>query len=94
MIQESTFMRTFDEWTIAFTKFVRQKGKVTPGRYRAYGFEPPSHYLANISDGIRYVRMMAGYPPAGSSPARQQELGLNKDVTWHPKKSEGDKLRE
>ena len=33
-------------------------------------------------------------PPAGSSPARQQALGLNDDVTLRATQSEGEKLRE
>jgi hypothetical protein len=38
--------------------------------------------------------MRLGYPPMGSSPAAQQEAGLNQDVTLHPKKSEGEKRRD
>jgi len=38
--------------------------------------------------------MMAGKAPEGSSPDQQEEQGLNKDATWHPKKGEGEKLRE
>jgi hypothetical protein len=94
MVAEAGFMRAFDDWINRFATFVQDKGKVHPGRYRAHGFKAPSHFKANIQDGIRYVRMMVGNPPAGSSPAHQQDLGLNKDSTWHPKKSEGDKLRE
>jgi hypothetical protein len=37
--------------------------------------------------------MRFGNPRIGSSPARQQRLGLNRDVTKDPKKSEGEKLR-
>ena len=37
--------------------------------------------------------MKAGMPPAGSSPAAQQALGLNDDVTLRPAKGEGEKLR-
>jgi hypothetical protein len=40
------------------------------------------------------IRTGLGYPPAGSSPARQEGLGLNEDLTLRPKKSEGEKLRE
>jgi hypothetical protein len=42
----------------------------------------------------REMQMGLGFPPAGSSPAKQQTLGLNKDVTLAPKKGEGEKLRE
>jgi hypothetical protein len=38
--------------------------------------------------------MRFGSPRINSSPARQQRLGLNRDVTTDPKKSEGEKLRE
>lgn len=37
---------------------------------------------------------MVGKPSKGSSPEIQQELGLNKDATFHPKKGEGEKLRD
>jgi len=94
MIHESEFMAAFDDWVQKFAAFVGQKGKVSPGKYRAYGFEAPGHMWANVEDGIRYVRMMAGIPSKGSSPQNQQELKLNNDATWHPKKSEGEKLRE
>jgi hypothetical protein len=32
-------------------------------------------------------------PPRGSSPQIQEDLDLNKDATWYPKKGEGEKLR-
>jgi hypothetical protein len=34
----------------------------------------------------REMQMGLGFPPAGLSPAKQQTLGLNKDVTLAPKK--------
>jgi multimeric flavodoxin WrbA len=94
MIREEAFMQAFDAWTDAFAAFVRQKGKVPPNKYRAYGHQPPNHFLANLKDGIRYVRMMVGHAPEGSSPAVQENLDLNKDATWRPKKGEGEKLRD
>lgn len=43
----------------------------------------------------REIRTGLGYPPEGSSPAKQrEELGLNEDLTLRPKKGEGEKLRE
>ncbi len=42
----------------------------------------------------REIRMGLGNPPEGSSPAKQEELDLNKDLTLTPRKSEGEKLRE
>jgi hypothetical protein len=38
--------------------------------------------------------MRFGSPRILSSPAKQQRLDLNRDVTKNPKKSEGEKLRE
>jgi hypothetical protein len=49
--------------------------------------------MENIQDGIRYVRMMIGRAPAGSSPKVQDDLGLNQDATLYTRKGEGDKLR-
>jgi len=66
---------------------------VPPNKYRAFGYKSPKHIWACVQDGIRYFRMMVGKPPKGSSPKIQQELDLNKDATWHTKKSEGKKLR-
>jgi hypothetical protein len=94
MIRENAFMDSFADWVKEFENYVSQKGKVPPNRYRAFGYEPPSHIWANVEDGIRYFRMMVGKPPKGSSPQIQQELDLNADATWHPKKGEGEKLRD
>lgn len=94
MIRESEFMQTFENWVKEFEKFVLGKGKVQPNKYRAYGFKAPTHFIANIKDGIRYFRMMIGKAPKGSSPRQQQLLKLNKDATWQTKKGEGEKLRE
>ena len=69
-------------------------GKVEPGKYRAYGYEAPGHTLAEIKLAWCDIRMRFGRPPADSSPAKQQEAGLNQDVTLSPKKSEGETLRE
>ncbi|WP_229738696.1 NAD(P)H-dependent oxidoreductase [Parapedobacter pyrenivorans] len=93
MVLENEFMASFFTWVQDFENFVRQKGKVPPNRYRAYGYKAPRHFWENIKDGIRYVRMMVGKAPKGSSPRIQQDLGLNKGVTWHTKKGEGEKLR-
>jgi hypothetical protein len=35
-----------------------------------------------------------GITPDNSSPKKQKELQLNRDTTFRPSKSEGDKLRE
>jgi hypothetical protein len=87
MADEADVLAAFDGWTAAFAAFVAQKGKVKPGKYRAYGYKPPSHRWADLKLKWRDLRLRAGVPPAGSSPARQQELGLNQDVTFSPKES-------
>jgi hypothetical protein len=81
-------MAKFDRWVSDFATFVQNKGKVQPGKYRAYG-----HQWRDIKLGFRYARMMAGLPPKDSSPYEQQ-MDLNKDVTFSPKKGEGEKLRK
>ncbi len=94
MVKEKEFMHTFDNWVDHFAAFVRQKGKVKPNKYRAFGYKAPGHMWANIQDGIRYFKMMAGMAPKGSSPRIQDDEGLNNDATWHTKKGEGKKLRD
>lgn len=94
MVQEPTFMQQFDAWVDAFADFVRQKGKVPPGKYRAYGYKAPGHTAADVKLLWRNAQLSLGIPPSGSSPKEQQEMGLNRDVrlNWH--KGEGKKLRE
>jgi multimeric flavodoxin WrbA len=94
MIKENEFMVLFTGWVKDFEHFVQRKGKVSPNKYRAFGYKPPKHLWANVEDGIRYFRMMAGKPAKGSSPQLQQDLDLNRDTTWHTKKGEGEKLRD
>lgn len=84
----------FDVWTSRFAAFVERKGKVEPGRWRAFGYEAPGHLWRDAQLAWREIRMRTGHPREGSSPAEQQHLGLNQDVTLSPKKSEGEKLRE
>jgi NADPH-dependent FMN reductase len=94
MAAEPNVFRDFDAWADAFAAFVGAKGKVEPGKYRAYGYEAPGHLWRDLKLKWREIKIGAGHPPAGSSPAAQQELGLNKDETLRPSKSEGEKLRE
>src|SRR5262245_27780041 len=84
---ETAVLRAFDEWAEAFAAFVAAKGKVEPGRDRAYGYRPPGHRWNDLKLKWREIRLGLGVPPAGSSPARQQQLGLNRDATLSPKKS-------
>ncbi|GAA4342543.1 hypothetical protein [Flaviaesturariibacter amylovorans] len=94
VIRENDFMQAFNEWTADFTAFVAAKGKVTPGRYRAYGYEQPPHLLQELRTGLRSWTLRFGIPPHGSSPWKQQQLGINDDVTLNPKEGEGQKLRK
>ncbi len=94
MIQEVEFMTTFDAWTDRFTQFVNAKGKVEPGRWRAYGYEAPGHRWDDVKLAWRDVRMRVGRAPEGSSPEIQAALGLNQDTVLSRKKSEGERLRE
>ena len=94
MVAEPEIYRSFDDWTDGFAGFVRKKGKVEPGKYRAYGYEAPGHKLADAKLAWRDLRMRFGRPPEGSSPSKQQEARLNQDATLSPKKGEGEKLRE
>src|SRR5687767_3194111 len=94
MIRENEFMQSFTMWVKDFENFVSNKGKVTPNKYRAFGFEAPKHIWANVKDGIRYFKMMVGQAPKYSSPRIQEELDLNKDATLQTKKGEGEKLRD
>lgn len=94
MATETNVFSDFDDWADAFAEFIARKGKVEPGKYRAYGYKAPGHRWADVKLTWRGARMGMGKPPAGSSPARQQELGLNQDATLSPKKGEGERLRE
>lgn len=94
LIKENGFMQTFDHWTAGFKTFVAEKGKITPGRYRAYGFTQPLHLLNELKTGIRSWKLRFGMPPKDSSPGQQEVLGLNDDITLYPKMYEGKKLRK
>lgn len=53
MARDDEFMRGFDAWTDRFTAFVARKGKVPPGRYRAFGYKPPGHRWADVKLTLR-----------------------------------------
>jgi hypothetical protein len=91
---DAAVLAAFDAWGERIAAFVRQKGKVEPGLYRAYGYRAPGHRWAEVKLKWRELRMGLGVPPAGSSPAVQQALNLNRDVTLHPKQGEGEKRRD
>jgi hypothetical protein len=86
-IDGGTFAR-FDAWCGAFVTFVRGKGKVRPGRFRAAGYEPPPHRWADKKLAWRTLRMKTGHAPEGSSPAIQDERDVNDDRTLRPKPGE------
>jgi hypothetical protein len=93
MVGEEGFVRSFDAWTDRVAAFVAKKGKVEPGRYRAYGYVAPGHRWADLKLKWRDLRMRAGAAPEGSSPQEQDELHLNRDTGLRPTTSEGEKLR-
>lgn len=93
VIHEKEYMQAFDQWVNDFTQIVLAKGKVLPGKYRAYGFVPHTNLWHKLLSGIRAFKLRYGKPPHNSSPEQQIKLGLNKNTTRDPKKTEGEKLR-
>lgn len=93
MVRDDNVLDSFDGWVDRFTSFVREKGKVKPGKYRAFAYQPPSHVMADLKTRWRGTRIALGMPPAGSSPQIQEELDLNRDQSIHYKRSEGQKRR-
>ncbi|HET9512953.1 MAG TPA: NAD(P)H-dependent oxidoreductase [Gemmatimonadales bacterium] len=93
MAEEPEAMRIFDQWTDEFVSHVAEKGKVQPGRYRAYGHRTPFHAWDNLRTKWRGLRMALGVPQPGTSPAIQQERNLNRDTGIAYKKGLGARLR-
>lgn len=94
LVQHPQVLAGFDAWTDAFAAFVKAKGQVPPNRYRAFGHLRAGHTWQDLKLAWRDRRMRLGIPRAGSSPAAQQELDLNRDVGWRTQRSEGEKLRD
>lgn len=94
VIKEDAFIQTFNDWVKEFEIFVTKKGKVTSGKWRAYGYKAPTNLWKEAKTGIRSWMLRLGITPENSSPEIQQQLGLNKDTTLIPSKTEGEKLRE
>ncbi|HZA38351.1 MAG TPA: hypothetical protein VE486_04350, partial [Candidatus Baltobacteraceae bacterium] len=94
MDSEPQVYREFEAWCMRFAEHVARKGKIEPGRWRAFGYKAPGHFLRDAQLKWRDIRMRIGHPHEHSSPAKQQRLGLNKDATLSPKTGEGEKLRE
>jgi hypothetical protein len=72
----------------------RAEGQGRARAIPAYGCQAPSHRWSNNKLKWRELRIGLGLPPVGSSPAKQQQLGLNRDVTLHPKQGKGETLRK
>jgi hypothetical protein len=94
MDREPETMGSFDSWTDDFRQHVAAKGRVTAGKYRAFGYRPPSHVWADLKTKWRGVRMALGKAIPGTSPAVQHARQLNRDATIHYKRGEGAKLRK
>jgi len=91
---EVEVLAQFDAWTTDVSDFVRSKGKVEPGKWRAYGFTREGHLWKDVKLLWRDVQMRLGNAPDESSPAEQEQLGLNKDSGLRASRPEGEKLRE
>lgn len=91
---ETTFLRGFDQWVETFATTARSKGLVKPGKYRAAGYQAPAHRWADLKLKWREIRISSGSAPLGSSPQKQQDLGLNDDSRFAHTKGEGEILRE
>ena len=94
MLKNDAFLAGFDGWTDTFARFVEGKGRVTPGKYRAFGYAAPSHRWADAKLWWRDKRMRIGIAPEGSSPREQHEAGANHDAVLSPKTGEGERLRK
>jgi hypothetical protein len=94
MAHDGAFMQGFDAWADRFIAFVRAKGKVPPGKFRAYGYEPPGHFGADMKLTVRDRMLRLGKAPANSSPEAQQREDLNRDRHLNPKEGEGARLRK
>ena len=84
LAQDDNFLAQFDQWAVRIRETVTAKGPVPPGPYRAVGYQAPGHKWADAKLKWRTARIAAGVPPAGSSPAAQQEAGLNQDAPLRP----------
>ncbi len=92
MVKDNSVMKSFDEWTNSFIRFVRTKGKARPNEYPAAGYQPPRHVREDISLFWREMRMRLGIPRKDSTPYIQQKENINKDVTLNPGQSESENL--
>lgn len=56
-------MTTFQQWVKDFEVFVGAKGKVQPGKYRAYGHKKPVNLWKEAKTGIRSWMLRFGITP-------------------------------
>jgi multimeric flavodoxin WrbA len=77
LADEQPFLERFDGWAAEFVRHVGQKGKVTPGRWRAFGVRPKFAPWQHVALWFRALRIALHSPKPGSSPAKQQSRGLN-----------------
>jgi len=94
MARDVGVLAQFDAWTADVSDFVRAKGKVEPGKWRAYGFTREGHLWKDAKLLWRDLQMRLGNAPDESSPAKQEQMGVNKDSGLRASRPEGDKLRE
>ena len=94
VLDNIVYMTKFENWVGEFEKFVATKGKVLPGKYRTYNYQPPVHLWNEIKSGLRALRLRFGKAPKNSSPEKQLQLNLNRNKTLHPARTEGKKLRK
>jgi hypothetical protein len=94
MEHEKGLFDAFDKWVERFTAHVEKKGKVRPNQYRAFGHRPPAHFIADLKTKWRGIRMALGFPLPKTSPAIQQQRGINRDKRILYKRGEGDRLRD
>jgi hypothetical protein len=88
MVEEPSVLAAFDAFCDRFVRFVGAKGKVEPGPYRAFGYRRPGHFWKDVRLLFQNVRMALGKSKPGTSAAAQERLGLSRDATFFPKRSE------
>lgn len=94
MVHDSGTMEAFDSWVARFQKFVEAKGKVRPGKFRAFGYEAPAHKWGDMKLKWRQIQMSTTGGPKGSSPRKQHDMELSKDATFDYHKSAKDTIKE
>lgn len=90
MAVDKEVLSDFDRWVSNFKTFVEAKGKVPPGKYRAFGYKAPGHKWADAKLLWRSLRMRVGRAPLDSSPRIQNDMGLNRDAAFNEAKSTTD----